>query len=125
MVLYARVLCFMHSRFVENPPINLEAMNPLISEMVPSHRPECWYLLRWSRSTMVLLLWLILRPVAPMLLRRTEGCPTGGMWTRRYFGGAPPEPPPKTPSMALFLFFSSAFAQGGSYLCRSFSMVVP
>jgi hypothetical protein len=28
MVLYACVLCFMQSRFIENPPIDLEAMNP-------------------------------------------------------------------------------------------------
>jgi hypothetical protein len=28
MVLYACVLCLLHSHFVENHPINLEAMNP-------------------------------------------------------------------------------------------------
>jgi hypothetical protein len=30
MVLYAYVLCFMHSRFVENLPIDLEATNPSV-----------------------------------------------------------------------------------------------
>jgi hypothetical protein len=44
MVLYASYVCFMHSHFVENPPIDLEVMNPsFLRWLYHNHQPRGSY----------------------------------------------------------------------------------
>jgi hypothetical protein len=69
MVLYASYVCFMHSRFIENPPIDLEVMKPsFLRWFCHNHKlgdpyvsvEEAWFAHKYnSKSGLFLLLSLI------------------------------------------------------------------
>jgi hypothetical protein len=42
MVVYASYVCFMHPRFTDNPPIDLEAMDPSVLR---------WFCHKWEERT--------------------------------------------------------------------------
>jgi hypothetical protein len=84
--------------------------------------PDCSLLWQWGRSMieLLLLLWLLLLKLPWLELwviaqfcyycGRCSG-PPGGVYTMRYLGGAPLEPPlAEDARIILFLFFSSASA---------------